>query len=573
MWQRLVAARVRARFGGRMGFFLQRLRISNQRLQGLRGAAHAVVAAVLVPISFIGCGRREAPVDAGVRTQTLHLALEAEPRDLDPQVQVAFSDMHVSLALFEGLTAVDEETSEPVPAAAERWDVSDDGRTWTFHLRDDLKWSDGAPLTAEDFVYSLRRALSPSRNFEYAYVLYPIAGAEDFNAGRDPGGSRVGIHASDAHTLVLTLAKPNPALAAILALPIAFPVPRHVIEPLAAEQRDREWTRPGKLVGNGPFRLVEWTPNQRIVVERSSHFRTADGTRLNGIVFYPYENASAQEAAFRAGQIHLTTGVPLSRIATYRREQPERLREDPFLSTGFLRFNTTRPPFNDVRVRRAFALAIDRDALVQHVLLGGSPATALTPPRTGGYTARASVPDDAAAARELLAAAGFPGGRGFPQVEMMTFTSELNQRLLEALQQGWRMELGVAVSLVLKEQRVWLEDERQLNYDISNARWIGDYVDPSTFLEVFLGSSGNNATGWSDSEYDAWVEAARSEQDEQRRMELFQKAEARLLEAAPIAPIYHGTSTYLIHPAVRGWTPALLGFHRFQNVWLDAEER
>ena len=517
-----------------------------------------------------GCARRETAVDAGLRSQTLHLALEAEPRDLDPQVQVAFSDMHVSLALFEGLAAVDEATSQPVPAAAERWEVSEDGRTWTFRLRPGLAWSDGTPLTAGDFAFSLRRALSPSQAFEYAYVLFSLAGAEDFNAGRDRTGAALGIAAPDAQTLVLTLAEPNPALPAILALPIAFPVPRHVLEPLEVEGRARQWTRAGTLVGNGPFRLAEWTPNQRIVVERNTHFRTAGETRLQAIVFYPYESAPAQEAAFRAGQIHLTTGVPLARIATYRRERPAQLREDPFLSTGFLRFNTTRPPFRDPRVRRAFALAIDREALVRHVLLGGLPASTLTPPNTGGYTAQAGIAHDPAGARALLAEAGYPDGRGFPPIAVMTFTSEVNQRLLEALQQQWRSLLGVQVELVLKEQRVWLDDERQLNYDLSNARWIGDYVDPSTFLEVFLGAGGNNATGWSDDDYDAWVHAARAERDPARRQELFQQAEARLLEAAPIAPIYHGTSTFLIHPTVRGWTPSLLGFHRFQHVWLEA---
>lgn len=521
----------------------------------------------LTLLAFPGCGRRETQVEVAARTQTLHLALEAEPRDLDPQVQVAFSDMNVSLALFEGLTAIDEETSAPVPAAAAEWEVSADGRTWTFRLRPGLRWSDGAPLTADDFAWSLRRALSPSQAFEYAYVLFPIAGAEGFNAG--DASVAPGITAPDPQTLVLTLAAPNPALPALLALPIAFPVPRHVIE---AAGEARHWTRPGRHVGNGPFRLTEWTPNQRIVTERNPHYREADRTRLSRVVFYPYESAPAQEAAFRAGQIHLTTTVPLSRIATYRAEQPEKLREDPFLSTGFLRFNTTRPPFDDARVRRAFALAIDRAAITEHVLLGGQiPASALTPPGTGGYTAPAGIPDDADAARRLLAEAGFPEGRGFPRVEVMSFSLELNQRLLEALQQRWRTVLGVDVGIALKEQRVWLDDERQLNYDLSNARWIGDYVDPSTFLELFLSSSGNNATGWSDPEYDAWVTAARAERDPVRRRELFQRAEARLLAEAPIAPIYHGTSTYLIHPSVRGWKASLLGFHRYQHVWLEGE--
>lgn len=528
--------------------------------------------ALLALLALPGCGRRIPPAEEGVQTQTLHLAIDAEPRDLDPQVLVSFTDMNVVLALFEGLTAIDETLSQPVPAAAARWHVTEDGLKWSFHLRPDLRWSDGAPLTAEDFAFSLRRALSPSLASEYAYVLFPIAGARDYNSGRLTDAAGLGIRALDPLTLELSLEQPSPALPAILALPVAFPVPRHVIQRLGgADSRTNPWTRAGHLVGNGPFRLTEWTPNQRIVAERNAEFRQAAATRLNRIVFYPYEGASVQEAAFRAGQLHLTTSVPLSKIASYVREQPAVIRQDPFLLTGFLRFNIGRPPFDDPRVRQALARAMDRRAIAQSVLLGAQrPATSLTPPDTAGYTARAGLPDDFAEARELLAAAGYPDGRGFPPVTVMSFISELNQRLLEALQQMWRRELGIEVAIELKEQRVWLDDERQRNYAISNARWIGDYVDPSTFLEMFLSDSGNNATGWSDARYDRLVRAAGAELDPARRLELYQEAEAILLEAAPIAPIYHGASTFLIHPAVRGWPPSLLGFHRYQNVWLDA---
>jgi oligopeptide transport system substrate-binding protein len=531
-----------------------------------RAGTFGVTAALLsLLLGAPGCGRRSTAVDAGVATQTLHLALEAEPRDLDPQVQVAFNDMKVSLALFEGLTATDERTSAPVPAAAERWEVSPDGRTWTFHLRPNLRWSDGQPLTAHDFIYSLRRVLSPSLASEYAYVLFAIDGAEDFNAGRLADPDRLGVTATDELTVVLRLAQPNPALPAILALPVAFPVPRHVITTAGTR-----WTRAEHFVGNGAFRLETWTPNQRIVTARNPHYHAAASTRLERVIFYPYESTAAQEAAFRAGQLHLTTGVPASRIATYQRAHPERLRQDPFLLTGFLRFNTTRPPLDDPRVRRALALGIDRRALTEQVLLGGEqPAFSLTPPDTAGYTAAAQLRHDFEAARQLLAEAGYPGGRGLPSMEIVTFTLDLNRRLLEALQDMWRRELGVEVTLALKEQRVWVTEERQLDYQISNARWIGDYVDPSTFLELFLSHSGNNATGWSDPEYDNWVQQAAAETDSARRRQLYQQAEARLLEAAPVAPIYHGTSTFLIHSSVHGWEPSLLGFHRYHHVWLE----
>jgi len=525
-------------------------------------------------VALVGCGKRETRTESGLRTATLHLAISAEPRDLDPQILVSYNDMTISLALFEGLTAIDETTSEPVPALAERWEQSPNGRVWTFHLRPDLRWSDGSPLTADDVVFSLRRVLSPQLGSEYAYVLFTLVGAEDFNAGKITDPTALGVRAQDPKTVVLTLTQPTPTLPALLALPTTFPVPRHVIERLGrADDRANRWTQPGNLVGSGPFRLTEWSRNQRIVTERNSHFRDDRATRLQSVVFYPYESATAQESAFRAGQIHLTSEVPLSKIAAYRAgPNREQLRADPFIETGFLRINLGRPPLDDPRVRLALAHALDRRALVDKVALGGqSPAHSLTPPGTAGYTSTAGIPDSYAKARELLAAAGFPGGKGFPSLEIMSFTNELNQRLLEAIQQMWKRELGIDVTLSLKEQRVWLDDERQRNYALSGARWIGDYVDPSTFLEVFLSNSGNNATGWSNADYDRLVRAASAETDRGRRRSLYQEAEAILLAEAPIIPIYHGTRTFLIHPSVKGWTPALLGFHRYQTISLQPE--
>lgn len=522
-------------------------------------------------LTFTGCAKRETPVEAGLRTGTLHMAISAEPRDLDPHILVAYNDMTICLALFEGLVAVDETTSRPVAACAERWETSRDGLTWTFFLHQGLKWSDGHPLTAEDFVYAFRRALSPKLGSEYAYVLYPIAGAEDYNSGKTSDATAVGVRAVDAVTLEIKLVAPAPTLLAILALPVSFPVPGHVIDRLGgSDDRANRWTRPEHIVSNGPFRVKEWTPNKRIVTERNAHFREHATTSLSSVVFYPYESATAQESAFRAGQIHLTSEVPLSKIASYQSgERAGSLRLDPFLETGFFRFNTDYGPLKDPRVRSALARALDRTALVERVTLGGQiPAHSLTPPHTAGYTAMAGIPDDFAEARRLLAEAGFPDGKGFPSLEIMSFTNELNQRLMEAVQQMWKRELGLTMTLALKEQRVWLDDEREKNYAISCARWIGDYVDPSTFLELFLSNSGNNATGWSSTEYDRLIRAAASETAPARRNALYQQAEALLLKEAPIAPLYHGTRPYLIHPAVKGWEPALLGFHRYQLVSL-----
>jgi oligopeptide transport system substrate-binding protein len=518
-----------------------------------------------------GCARRETPAEAGIREQVLHLGNGSEPRDLDPHVVVSFNDFNIVLALFEGLTGIDERTSRPVPAIAERWETSADGLVWRFHLRPDARWSNGDTLTAQDCVFGIHRALSPPLASEYAYVLYPLKNAEAFNAGRVTDFAQVGVRAIDDTTLEFTLERPAPYLASAATLPAWFPVHRASMEKLGRfDDRAVPWTRPENMVCNGPFILKEWTPGSRVVVMRNPHYWDARHVRLNGMVFYPIENASTQEAAFRAGQLHLTSDVPLSKIAAYHRDHPAVLRIDPFLDTAFLRLNVRRLPFADRRVRQALARAIDRSALVRDVALGGQqPAHCLTPPDTAGYSARAAIPDDFAAARRLLAEAGYPGGRGFPKVEIQFATLELNQRLLEAVQQMWRRELGIEVALANKEQRVWLNDERQLNYDISYAHWIGDYVDPSTYLELFTADGGNNSTGWASPDYDRLVRAAGAEQDPARRNELYQRAEAILMDETPIVPVFFGTRVFLCHPAVKNWHPALLGIHQYKDVYLE----
>ncbi len=519
----------------------------------------------------VGCGKRETRVAQGNREGVLHRAIGAEPRDLDPHLVSAFTDMQVALAFFEGLVAVDETTSRPVPAAAERWEVSADGLTWTFHLRPHLQWSDGTPLTAETFRDSFIRALTPSLGSEYAYVLYPLRGAAAFNSGTETDPRALGVEAPDSLTVVLTLAQPTPMLASILTLPVAFPVPLHVVA-RHGELADRanRWTRPENMVGNGPFRLTGWQSQSRIQGERNPHFRDADSVGLNGVAFYPFQNAVSQEAAFRSGQLHLTSEVPLTKIQAYQTESPELLRIDPFVLTGFMRFNLTRPPLDDPRVRQALALTINRQALAQKVLQGGeAPADRLTPPDTAGYTAEATFGYDPERARQLLAAAGYPAGEGFPSLEVMSRAREINQSIVEAIQQMWRHELGIEITIAMKEQRVWLDDETHLNYDISNSRWIGDYVEPYTFLELFLSYSGYNNTGWANDHYDELIARAAAQPDEASRYALYQQAEALLVEEAPIAPIYHGTQVFLKRPEVQEWPPALLGFHRYQFVHLQ----
>ncbi len=518
-----------------------------------------------------GCARRETPVDAGIRTQTLLLGNGAEPQDLDPHICTAYSDFNILIALFEGLTCIDEKTSQAVPGVAESWEVSADGLLATFHLRAGAAWSNGDPVTAGDFVYSFHRALSPALASEYSYLLYPIRNAEAFNAGRIADFDQVGVRALDPRTLQITLGHPCSYLPALAAHQEWFPVHRATLEKFGGfARRGTPWTRPENFVGNGAFLLKEWTPNARIVVVKNPRYWDAARSRLNSVVFFPNDNIAADENDFRAGQLHVTWDILPDRIAHYRNMTPPLVRIDPLSDSFFLRFNVTRPPLDDKRVRQALARAIDRAAIARDVLYGSrQPAYALTPPATAGYTSAAAIPTDFAAARRLLAEAGYPGGKNFPRLEIQMNTDAINTAIFEALQEMWRRELGINVTLANQEFRVWLNNQRTGAYQISRSRWVGDYDDPSTYLDLFKSDSGNNMTGWANADYDRLNREADGALDPARRYALLRKAEAILLDAAPIAPIFYGTRTYLIQPCVRGWVPSLLGIHRYQYVWLE----
>jgi len=307
-----------------------------------------------------------------------------------------------------------------------------------------------------------------------------------------------------------------------------------------------------------------------VKVVRNPHYWDAAAVRLNAIVFFPTESPDTEERNFRAGQVHVTHGLPATKIAPYREQSPAALRLDPFLQTIFLRFNTTRPPFDQPAVRRAFSLAIDRPAIAHSVLRGANqPAPHFTPPNCGGYTSRATVGTDFAAARALLAQAGYPEGRGLPVITIQVRNDAQQPAMAEVLQALWLRELGVRLEIRTLEQKTWVQNQQALDYMISGAGWIGDFADPVTFLDLFVSTGGNNWTGWSDAHYDRLIAQAAVTADAGARLELFQQAEALLLDSAPIAPVFFGTRSYLIHSAVRGWEPAPLGFHQYQKIHLQ----
>jgi oligopeptide transport system substrate-binding protein len=529
-----------------------------------------IFALLTVIIAFAGCAKRETPAEEGVKTQTLLLGNAAEPQDLDPHSIYAWTDSNIAYSLFEPLTWIDEKTTQPVPAAAERWESTPDGLTWTFHLRAGLRWSNGDPVTARDWVYSLHRILSPNLAASYSYMIWPVKNAQAFNAGKIKDFEQVGVKAPDERTLVLNLERPTPYLPALVSHTTWLPVEQATIERFGKmDQKGSRWTRPGNLVGNGPFVLTEWSPNSRITVVKNPHYWDAAKVRLNKIVFFPIEDGISEERDFRAGQLHATYGLPVNKIEPYRKDHPDQLRIELQLASYYLFINTTKKPFDDWRVRRALAMTVDRPQISAQVTKGSrSPAYTYTPPDCAGYTCKSPMPDDYDGARKLLADAGYPRGQGLPKVEVLSYSSEISIKTLEVVQAVWARELGFHIQIAPVEQKTLFSRSQTGDYNLAFSAWIADYPDPSTFLNCLQTGNGNNWAKYSNPEYDRLLDAAANVLDNQVRYEDFQKAEAILMHDAPLVPLYFGQRPYLVHPALHGWPESKLGFKAFKNVWL-----
>ena len=372
-----------------------------------------------------GCKKSSAPDSTSSANaphrKVLRVGNGGEPQDVDPQVVTGVIEYNLIRALFEGLVVSDPATLEPRPGVAERWDISDDGLVYTFHLRAEAKWSDGNPVIAQDFVRSYQRILTPALAAEYAYSLFHLVGAEDYQAGKLTDFSKVGCKALDDRTLQLTLRQPTPFLLQLLAFYPLDVVPISTIEKLGGlARRGTTWTRPENFVGNGPFILKEWKPNQRIVVTHSPTYWDHANVTLDEIQFFPIESSDVEERMFRTGQLHITYEVPQSKIPVYRRDHPESIHLNPYDGVYFYRCNVKAPPFDNPKVRRALALAIDRESLTRDVLHGGEqPAYNIVPPGNAGFISRNHIEGDIAEARRLLAEAGYPDGKGFPKTEIL----------------------------------------------------------------------------------------------------------------------------------------------------------
>ncbi len=500
---------------------------------------------LLLPISLVLA--LAAPLHA---QKVLRLGNGSEPQDLDPQIVTGTPEHQLVEALFEGLVgfAADGESLEP--AAAASWDISPDGLTYTFRLRPEAKWSDGHPVTAQDFARSYERILTPAFAAEYANKLFPLKNAEAFFRGQITDFAQVGIRTPDAHTLVLTLDHPTPYLLGSMTHYSWNAVPVHLIEklnPLTA--KGSRWTRPEHFVGNGPFVLKEWSINQRIVVTKSPTYWDRENIRIDEVQYYPTEDLANEERMFRAGQLDKTYDFLADKTPAYQKQSPELLHINPYLGIYFYRINVTQPPLNDKRVRRALALAINREQIAERVMKQGqTPAYNACPPMAA-YPARQLFKADLAEARRLLAEAGFPGGKGFPKIELLYNTHQNHKKIAEVLQQLWRVNLGIDITLNNQEWKVYLDTMDRLGYaGLARGGWIADYIDPSTFFDLWRTGDGNNDTGWSNPEYDRLLAESMKTPDNATRMALYAKMDELLMDEMPIIPVYFYTRTTARNP-------------------------
>ena len=521
--------------------------------------------------TFIGCKNKTSPVEEGIAQQILHVGNGLELQDLDPQIVTGISEIKTLSALFEGLVGQAPDDLSPVPGAAASWKVSDDQTTYTFHLQDDLQWSDGSPLTANDFVFSSQRILNPKLGAANAYLLFVLKNAKAYHEGAADWDD-VGIRASDDQTLELILEYPTPYFLRLLAHPAWYPVPKHVLaqfgDPL---DRASGWTRAGTLVSNGPFKLNDWRINERLQVIRNEHYWENATTRLEQIYFYPTENREAEERAFRGGLLHITEAMPTSQVKHYQEQNDPSLQIDPYLGTYYLQINTRNPALADPRVRRALSLVINREQITETITQGGqSPAWHFTPPKTAGYSPNISGNMNLEEASRLLAEAGYPNGDNFPKLTYLYNTSENHKAIAEAIQHMWQTSLGIQIELENQEWKVYTQSREAGSFDILRASWIADYEDPSSFLDVWTSQSGNNFTGWTSVYYDQLINQSQIAKDSRTRYQFLKEAETMLIKEQPIVPLYFYTSVYLKHPAVKGYYPTLLNYHPWKHVYLEA---
>ncbi|GAA5496250.1 hypothetical protein Rhal01_02433 [Rubritalea halochordaticola] len=606
--------------------------------------------------SLLSSCQKETQITTANREDILIMGNGNEPKGLDPHRVSGVTESKILRALFEGLVQDDPvHDKSQLPGAAESWTHNEDKSVWTFNLRKNAKWSDGTPVTSEDFVFAYHRMLRPETASPFVEMLYFLKNAKQYNrselgfilCGQDPNfpvkwdtlkeiafqpsedaenqyaktgldnlklkdlesikanlasfpwpdtistetqnlildrlieyrqaegvdlwdKAHVGVTALDDYTLKLELRGPTTFLPQLTKHFTWYPVPKHLIMDLGKGDMSAyftEWTSPENMVSNGPFQLKSWRMNHSVDTERNPHYWDAENVKLDGVRFLPINNLYTEARMFMDEQVHITSGLPSEVIDEIKVKQPELLRQDIYVGCIFYRCNTKRKPLDDVRVREALSLCIDKNTISEKILRGYKPAYAITPPMEG-YDPPHVIDYDIEKARKLLADAGYPNGEGFPRIKILIASRETARTMAEAVQASFLENLNINVEIENKEWAAYLTAMHEGDYDIAGGGWIGDYLDPLTFLEMWTEGNANNNTGFADANFEGKLKVAGKIADEEARFTKLQEAERIFLESHAIMPVAWYSRNYLIHPAVKNYTPLLLDNHPYKQIEL-----
>ncbi|WP_312285168.1 oligopeptide ABC transporter substrate-binding protein OppA [Yokenella regensburgei] len=518
----------------------------------------SVIAAGVLTALIAGNMAFAAEVPAGVQLaekQTLVRNNGSEVQSLDPHKIEGVPESNINRDLFEGLVETGAD-GQPVAGVAESWD-NKDFKVWTFHLRKDAKWSDGSPVTAQDFVYSWQRLADPKTASPYeSYLQYGhIANIDEIIAGKKPA-TDLGVKAIDDHTLEVTLSEPVPYFYKLLVHSSMSPVPKAAIE-----KYGEKWTQPANIVSNGAYKLKDWVVNERIVLERNPNYWDNAKTVINQVTYLPISSEITDVNRYRSGEIDMTyNNMPIELFQKLKKEIPNEVHVDPYLCTYYYEINNQKAPFTDERVRAALKLGMDRDIIVNKVKNQGDlPAYGFTPPYTDG--AKLTEPEwfkwsqdkRNAEAKKLLAEAGYTADKPLT-FSLLYNTSDLHKKLAIAAASIWKKNLGVNVKLENQEWKTFLDTRHQGNFDVARAAWCADYNEPTSFLNMLLSDSSNNTVHYKSAAFDKILADALQVTSEAQRTELYNKAEMQLDKDSAIVPVFYYVNARLVKPWVGGYT-------------------